>query len=536
MAGDAGTFQHACERGGGRLVADLLKRAGDGAEVGILALLRELVRLLDERGHGRAHLRVAERDRVAVHPAHAAVELSHAAVVPAEVPVHRLELRQDERRAVVASEHREQVGVVELRLPFRRRVGAGEERTRPVGVGHQHAESLVAICEVAHGLGERFVGERERVGLLRHVRVDHLLLHEMRLERLHVHVAHGDALLRGVRRGPARRVPLVLHVGLHAQDRHRVAVRADAKTRHEHAVERLREQAAVGQVHVHRLVAGILDEERVVRGLPVRVEVRVGAHDRVGIGALVHHVGRRHVERAHHAAALAAVDHLRLVPRVGRQARARAEREVEEVGGVRVVHEAEVGVGVARAERVARDARALHGEFGVGDELGVGAGERGNLRVARGVHHVRAAHRAARAVRHHHHHASHARAVHDHALDHRAEPDLRARAPLLAAVPLALALREHRPHGLHALVDLVREAHPVAEVVEADEAVRGDAPHHVEVVAHDRLRARARRRDAGRTAARARARHERVARRENRHGRVVRDGARRLHEVRRQRL
>ena len=35
---------------------------------------------------------------------------------------------------------------------------------------------------------------------------------------------------------------------------------------------------------------------------------------------------------------------------------------------------------------------------------------------------------------------------------------------------------------------------------------------------------------------RARARHERVARREKRQGRIVRDRARRLHEVRRQRL
>ena len=251
--------------------------------------------------------------------------------------------------------------VDELRLlALRRGVCAAQERKRARRVAEHLRKAFVSVREHLHGRFDLGVRKREAVLHPDDVLADYAELGELPLERGDVDVAEARVLLHARRGGEPGGVALVLDVGLHPEDRHRVAVRAHAKARDEESVGLLRQQRAERDVHLERLLrVRRLDEELVGDGLSVRVEVGARERDDVGVGALVHDVLRRHVVDSVQAAALAAVDVLALVPDIRAKVLARAEREVAEILRISVVDERVVRVLVARAEDLGRGARAL---------------------------------------------------------------------------------------------------------------------------------------------------------------------------------
>lgn len=118
------------------------------------------------------------------------------------------------------------------------------------------------------------------------------------------------ALLRRRRRGEARRIPLVLHIGLHADERHAVAVCADAEAGNQNSFPVFRQQRAERHIGAVGLVFRRLQQEHRVEDKAVGVEVAAGDDDGVAVAAVGEEIHRLKLDFACDAAAFARVEHL----------------------------------------------------------------------------------------------------------------------------------------------------------------------------------------------------------------------------------
>jgi len=264
------------------------------------------------------------------------------------------------------------------------------------------------------------------------------------------------------------------------------------------------------------MMAGILNEKLLVGRMAVRVEVAVGLDHHIRIGPSVDHIQRRHVKGTDHPAAFAAVDDLRLIPDPLPHTVPGTQREEAEVGRVRIIQKADIGVGVTRAHPARGLAHTLQRHFSGGDELGLFARHGREFRITGAVDRNAATHHTACAVGHDHHHAGEPVVLHHHPADHRSIPDLGPALPVLAAVPLGLALGKDRPGLFHAPVNIQREAHAVPEIVAADKPVGLYAAHLMNIFADQGPRTMTRGRDSGGRPAGARPRDQHIALSQNR--------------------
>ena len=246
---------------------------------------------------------------------------------------------------------------------------------------------------------------------------------------------------------------------------------------------------------------GVLHEKLVVDRLPVRVKRRVRQRDRIRIGTPRHHVLRRDEMDASHAATLARVDYLALVPRIIAHALACAKRKEHKIRSIRIVNKSDIRILVACTENLWGRPHTLKRKLPSIDEFCLLPCNGREIRISGGVNGAFAAHHAARAVGHHNDCADKVASFHDHAFDKRAVPDLGTGLPRLAAEPFALSLAVDAGGFLDVRVDLRRESFAVAIAIVSDQPLRHDAAHHVQILRHNRTGAGAGRSDRSRSAA-----------------------------------
>ena len=117
-----------------------------------------------------------------------------------------------------------------------RGIRRAQERKRALRVAQDFRKPLVSVGKGLHGICDLGVGEREVVLHPDCVLANYSKSHELTLERVDVDVAKAHLVLHALRGRKPRGIALVLHVGLHAQHRHRIAMRAHAETCDEKSV------------------------------------------------------------------------------------------------------------------------------------------------------------------------------------------------------------------------------------------------------------------------------------------------------------
>ena len=258
----------------------------------------------DERQHARI-LRLREGVEHAVQRGGLASIVAESPEIEPRVPVgRRVAIQQtvDRRRVSQKREDNPQRGPAVRRRGVR--VGRAQFGKRGLGIGREDGlEPGIVGVEGGHGIVELGLRHGARIDVIEHARVEDVRRDQDALQRRHVDRAQRVAVVAGRRRGQPRRPSLVLHIRLHADDRHRVTRRADAETRGEDAFKSLRQQGAERQIG-GKVATGVDPEhQQRRRAEPVHVEVAEAVHDRVRPGAAADDVQFRHRDVAHDGAA-----------------------------------------------------------------------------------------------------------------------------------------------------------------------------------------------------------------------------------------
>ena len=227
-----------------------------------------------------------------------------------------------------------------------------------------------------------------------------------------------------------------------------------------------------------------------------------------------------------HAAAFTGIDYLALVPRVVAHALTRPQSEEHEIRRIRIIHETDIRILIARTEDLRGGTRTLQGKLLCIDELRLFPGKRRKIGVSGCVYRTLAADNSASSVSHDHYNTCKLFPFKHYTLHKRTVPDLRTSLTGFATEPFALRLTIYACDFLHVCVNLGSKALPVAVAVVADKPFRHNTAHHIQVFGYDRLRPGARRRNRGRRAARSGTGNEHVAICKNR-----KRGSRNLHSA-----
>ena len=222
------SLQQLRERSGGRRVGESLQGHGHRSVVRHGVLGSQSPNLGEDRLDTLRIVGPAQGHDKTVHRAHAGPVLTHTRVLPALVPLARPD-GLNERLGPCGVAH--DAEDMSIRQPVLFRVGV------PVRLSQQR-KGLLALCEdnldpfeliregpdgLCHSLRRQREGVLVRKDLLRQVP----LLHQMLLQRTDIDLPQSLARMSGRRGGQTRRITLVLNIGLHPNDRHHVAMRAD---------------------------------------------------------------------------------------------------------------------------------------------------------------------------------------------------------------------------------------------------------------------------------------------------------------------
>jgi len=521
----------------GGAAVEAFARQRDRAVMGETRCGVEQGRLRQQRRDAARIQRASERDQITVHHAHRTPVLAHAAEIPTGIP--RI-YTHDVNQRLHAGRISQQPQDMRIDQPSRRTVRTGirraQHRQRDNGVGQHRVQRVIGIGQTCDGLLNHAGRERKVVRVVGVGRSDDARIDQMRLQRRHVHRAHGDTGLNGQCRGAAGRIALVLHIALHAQQRHGVAVRADTETCHQQAVQRLGQQCAERQVRRQIDRPRISDEKQIVNREAVRIKIADRPHDRVGPRAVVQDIDRRDRHRAHQTPPFARCRILSGIPGRRRHAFACAPREKEDVRHIGVTHETDIAVDIAVTQHMPSPARTLHGRLTARDKFSLSAGSRSHIGVAGRIDHRLRADNAAKAVRQYNHHAFHRVAVHHRPVRERSVKHTRTCGAACLPVPLRLGRVQRGAGRLPAGIHIAhRETARITMIVRADTAVGLHTAHRVEHIQHQRDGAGAAGADRGGRARRACPHHQDLALSQNRQRpRTFRHRAQRVRQRRRQ--